>query len=364
MLNYRTPDDTLLAVRSLLSSNRRVDDLIVVDNDGTGAKRVLTGVSSAIEYVPLSSNLGFSGGMNVGIRLALTRGADRILLLNSDCLAPPDTLERLETVLDSDPTVGLVGPVVVARARPHVVTSRGLSYAPRSGRMREIGAGERLDPSRLHDVAVVDAVSGCAMLVRREVFDTIGLLDEDYFFGYEDLDFAWRARHAGFATVVAGRATVAHEGSRSIGATSSARWYFATRNHLLLAQRSQAPAIGGWSPLRACAIVCLNLAHAVRTPGAPLGSKLSAVWRGLRDYVRGRFGSPDAARDSRTHAVGGTRRTSHHAADGPDEHRSHPSEVANQVEDGKHQRRRVTEAPCRERTGQTTLENQRGHDCE
>ena len=56
------------------------------------------------------------------------------------------------------------------------------------------------------------------MLVRREVFEAVGLLDEDYFFGFEDLDFCLRARRAGFATVLAGRATVYHEGSQSLGA--------------------------------------------------------------------------------------------------------------------------------------------------
>ena len=75
-------------------------------------------VLSKITYIDTSGNLGFSGGMNVGIREARARGADRILLVNSDVIVPPDTIERLEQSLDAAPQVGIVGPVVLARSEP------------------------------------------------------------------------------------------------------------------------------------------------------------------------------------------------------------------------------------------------------
>jgi len=73
---------------------------------------------------------------------------------------------------------------------------------------------------------LVDGVSGCAMLIRGSVFESIGLFDEDYFYSFEDLDFCLKARRAGFATVVAGAATAYHEGGHSIGANSPRRLYF------------------------------------------------------------------------------------------------------------------------------------------
>jgi len=131
------------------------------------------------------------------------------------------------------------------------------------------------------------------MLVRREVFEAAGLLDEDYFFGFEDLDFCLRARAAGFTTILAGRAEVYHEGGQSIGATSPRRLYFAARNHLRLASRVGPRANRIAAAARSAVIVTLNLAHAVRSRGGSLTSRLAAVVRGTRDYMANRFG-PDS----------------------------------------------------------------------
>ncbi len=299
VLNYRTPDDTLLAVRSLLASRQPIDDIIVVNNDrqdSTIAVREALGRAwPQITYLHTGVNLGFPGGMNVGIREALARGAGRVLLVNSDVIVPPDCLTRLEQSLDANPRAGIAGPVVLARSEPDRVASLGMSYAPRSGRMRHRAFGARAAEVELPAGGPVDGVSGCLMLVRREVFEAVGLLDEDYFFSFEDLDFCLKARRAGFATVLAGRAAVYHEGGRSIGASDPRRLYFAARNHLLLARRSDPSAGRVASLCRGCSIVLLNLAHAVRSRGGSLPARLGAVVRGTRDYAARRFGAGSAA---------------------------------------------------------------------
>jgi len=127
--------------------------------------------------------------------------------------------------------------------------------------------------------------NGCLMLIRREVFDAVGVLDEDFFFSFEELDFCFRALRAGFATVLDGSAVAYHECGRSIGADAPLRLYFAARNHLLLASRN-----GGAGKLRTLSILGLNVAHAVRTKGASLSARLGAVVRGVRDYLVGRLG--------------------------------------------------------------------------
>jgi GT2 family glycosyltransferase/glycosyltransferase involved in cell wall biosynthesis len=293
VLNYRTPDETYLAVKALLASSRRVDQIIVVNNDSLDETRdALDTVSSKITYIHTSSNLGFSGGINVGVRAALSRGADRVLLVNSDLIVPPDAIERLEQCLDADPRAGIAGPVVLARAEPDKIASLGISYAPGTGRMRHVGNGARIngrEPLPAHQV--VDAVSGCLMLIKREVFEAVGLLSEDYYFTFEDLDFCLRARQAGFRTIVTRRATVYHEGGQSLGARSPRRFYYAARNHLLLARRAE-PSAGALASLcRTCSIVMLNLVHAVVSPGGSLPVRVAAVARGTRDYVAGRFGA-------------------------------------------------------------------------
>jgi GT2 family glycosyltransferase len=286
VLNFRTPDDTLLAVKSLLASGRPINDIIVVDNDETeNARARLSSVQSQITYVLSGCNLGFSGGMNVGVRMALARGADLVLMVNSDVIVPPDCVERLERCLETQ-RAGIAGPVVLSRSEPGWVVSLGISYVARTGRMRHRGVGAQLNDGARIEGGPVDAVSGCLMLIRRDVFDAVGLLDEDFFFSFEEIDFCLKAKRAGFATVLDGTAVAYHEGGRSIGTDTPVRLYFAARNHLLLASRNGSP-----QSLRTLSIIALNLAHAARTNGASLGTRLGAVVRGVRDYLNGRFGA-------------------------------------------------------------------------
>jgi GT2 family glycosyltransferase/glycosyltransferase involved in cell wall biosynthesis len=294
VLNFRTADDTLLAVKSLRAARRPLDDIIVVDNDRSDALRdALQSTSPSIRYVATTSNLGFSGGMNAGIREALMRGADRVLLVNSDVIVPPDCCDQLERCLDATPGAAIAAPVIRSRSEPDVVASRGISYSESTGRMRQLTIPRSGAANGAEGDCIVDAVSGCVMLVDRAVFDRIGLFDTDYFFSFEDLDFCLKARAAGFATVLAERAVAYHEGSRSIGSKSPRRLYFAARGHLLLARRLN-PAAGPLSAWpRAVSIVALNLAHAIISSGGTPAARVSAVVRGTRDYVTGRFGADD-----------------------------------------------------------------------
>ncbi len=290
VINYRSPDDTLLAVRSLLSSNRPLDEVIVIDNDPDGdCRSALTRVLPAIIYAPMASNLGFPGGVNAGIDIARARGMARVLLVNSDALLRPDCVAELERVMD-ETSAAVVGPVLLSRRNPDLIATAGISYDRQSGRMRQLRYGERYQPKVGQLRTSVDAISGCVMLIDCTALDAAGGFDEAYFFGFEDIDFCARLRDAGHNVIVANRAVAYHEGGRSIGPESPRRLYFAARNHLRLA-RSIAPTAGFViSSWRVMYIVALNLAHAVRAPGATLPARLLAVLRGVRDHARGQYG--------------------------------------------------------------------------
>ncbi len=133
------------------------------------------------------------------------------------------------------------------------------------------------------------------MLVRKAVFESAGLLDERYFYSFEDIEFCWRARRAGWRSLLVPSALALHEGHRSIGSASSSRLYYASRNHLLLAE-SVAPASRPWSLARGAAIVALNVAYALRVPGIPTSAALRAVFAGTIDHLRHRYGARPARR--------------------------------------------------------------------
>ena len=281
VLNYRTPDQTAVAVEMLSRSNSRVAPLVVVDNgDGVECSAALAAFGGGVTLVTTGANLGFSAGCNAGIRAAMKAGATAVLLVNSDVIVPPDCVPRLMEALDRQFRPGIVGPLIRSRVWPDQVLSAGIDYDPGSGRMRH-----RLVPPTGR---VTDSVSGCAMLVHRSVFDTIGLLPEEYFFSFEDIAFCLRARAEGFDVGLEPAAAVYHEGSGTMGA-SPRRLYYAARNHLRLG--AETPARNSWHRRgRQCAIAAFNLTHAVTASGGTAPTRLLAVVRGIAHHLRGRYG--------------------------------------------------------------------------
>jgi GT2 family glycosyltransferase len=186
------------------------------------------------------------------------------------------------SVVHAHPDVGILGPVVFRRGWPNQIASAGLDYDTGTGRMRE----RRVVTSS----AVIDvpAVSGCAMLVRRAVFDAVGPLPEDYFFGFEDIAFCQRAADAGFRVAVAGAARVFHDGAGS-GDASADRLYYAARNHLRLGRETPARSIVHRAA-RQVAILSFNVAHVATSRDGSLPARLLAVAQGVFDHTRGRYG--------------------------------------------------------------------------
>jgi len=288
VLNYRTPEQTWLAVRSLQTSRTLPLEILIVDNaSGDGSADRLRRSLEGVRIIESPTNDGFSGGCNIGIRAALDEGAEYILLLNSDAVLAPDAINHMAAALEGNPGLGIVAPVLLSREEPDHVSSAGISFSRRTGRMRHRAAGSRVAALEPGSVQIVDAVSGCVMLIRRAVFERAGFLDEAYFFSFEDIDFCLRARDAGFQTGCVQEAVAYHEGGRTIGRRSARRVYFATRNHLRLAAQAGPPR--GRS-LRAGIVVGLNAAYVLVSPEAPLIRGASALVRGAWHHFTGRYG--------------------------------------------------------------------------
>lgn len=285
VVDFDTPLETSGAVRSLAQSTRPPDDVYVVANGAPGSAARLATLMPRAVVIASPRNLGFAGGVNLGIRAALEHGADGIFLLNSDATVDAHALEALDTALVETPNAGIAGPMVRTAVSPARVESAGIAFSRLTGRMRQVRA--ELPPAARP--RAIDAVSGAAMLVDRPVFARVGLFDEAYFYSFEDVDFCLRARRAGFRCVLVPAAIARHDGSRSIGRDSPDRHYFAARNHLRLAGRA-APGTGRW--LRGVAIVALNLAHAGVTGDAPRVAAVASVLRGTYDHLRARYGPP------------------------------------------------------------------------
>jgi GT2 family glycosyltransferase/glycosyltransferase involved in cell wall biosynthesis len=289
ILNYRTADQAYVAARSVQSSFGCPGEILVVDNHSQdGSATTLRQSLKHVRVIEPRDNAGFPGGCNIGIRAVLETGARFVLLVNSDAVLAPDAIGCLVHAFEQNASVGIAAPVLLSREEPDHISSAGISFSQSTGRMRHRAAGRRFSALGSDHLRTVDAVSGCVMLIRREVFEKIGLFDEAYFFSFEDIDFCLRARDAGFATVCVQDARAYHEGGRSIGRRSPRRVYFGTRNHLRLAARTGGRAT---RPIRLATVTALNAAYVLVSPESPLVGGAVAFTRGVWHHLIGRYGA-------------------------------------------------------------------------
>jgi GT2 family glycosyltransferase len=272
VLNWNGGDDTLAALESL-----RGIETICVDNGSTdGSDGAVEERFPEVELVRLGENLGFAGGNNAGIRRALERGADWVLLLNNDAVALPGIAEALADA--ARPDVGLLAcKVVFPDGRVQYAGARFVAWLGYSGRS---WTRERS--------AKVDRADGAAMAVSREAVERAGLLDEDLFAYVEDVEWSLRIRRAGFRIVLVPDAVVVHKGSASTGGrASTANLYYDTRNTIAVVER-HAPLPRGLRALRRGVVVGAHLAQAATHPRR--AEAMRAVLAGWRDARHGRLG--------------------------------------------------------------------------
>lgn len=198
-----------------------------------------------VVLVQTGANLGFAGGCNVGMRYALARGdCAYVWLLNNDTVVDPSALARLIERMRERHDAGQCGSTLLYYADPDRVQLRGgAGYGPWLATIQRLGDGE--SASDLPDVGDVERrlryVSAASMLVSRTFLDAVGLMNEEYFLYFEELDWACRGRAFGLA--YARDSVVYHREGRSIGSnpdgrrTSDLADFYALRNRLLFTRR-------------------------------------------------------------------------------------------------------------------------------
>lgn len=246
LVNYRTPSETLEAVASLKSAGYPRLGIIVVDNaSGDGIEALLPQSHPDVHLILNQENVGFPAACNVGIRRALEMGADYVLLFNTDAQATPGMLEALVRAAESDPRVGIVGPAVLMEDG-RTTWYRGGYFNSVLGYTKHPGMGRPFEASRARPVPT-DFVTGCCMLIRRALLETIGLLEEGYFLYVDDVELSLRARRAGFRVVYCPQALARHRVSLSTGIPGTnvltpLRAYYYARNMPLLIRKH----LWGW----------------------------------------------------------------------------------------------------------------------
>lgn len=234
LINYNNEDDTIPCLQSLKHQNLEDFLTIVVDNASeANSYRTLVEQFDFPVFLRNEENRGFTGGNNTGIEYALEEGVKWVLLLNNDTEVDSTFLEDILTEAeDLPPDAGVIGPTVHTYETREVWSAGGIIH-PWTGR-----TSHRTGNNNGYRKGLVDYVVGAAMLVRADVFEEIGLLDDDFFIYYEETEFCQRARRKGWCIWYVPISGVYHK-EQTQYTYSSFREYYFTRNRWIFVKKTQ-----------------------------------------------------------------------------------------------------------------------------
>jgi GT2 family glycosyltransferase len=229
ILNYNTKDLLHRCLQSVFNSITSFElEVIVADNGSTdGSVEMVRLQFPKTKIVENGGNLGFAGGNNPAMKISAGR---YVLLLNSDTEVRPDTFEQCIKYLETHKDVGILGcKVLLPNGKLHEASRRRFPD-PANAFLRLFGF-RKYSNYNYQNVSIdqemeVDSVVGAFMMVRRDVIEKIGFLDEEFFMYGEDLDYCWRVKKAGFKVVYFPGAEITHflYGSSKMVKFRSVRW--------------------------------------------------------------------------------------------------------------------------------------------
>ncbi len=222
----------------------------------------------------------------MGSELQLSRGLIGYLVLNEDTILDVDCLERLVAAGEANPRIGILGPLVYHFNEPQVIQSAGGRLGPHWDSIHtgqnELDTGQYLQPQPM------DWISGCAILVRRAVIEQVGMLDERFFYYWEETEWCLRARRAGWQVIMVPTAKLWHKGVQRDYQPGPNVTYYNTRNRFLMMSKHGAP-------LSVRAFVWMEilrrlLSWTIRPKWKSMHLHRDALWQGSLDYLRRRWG--------------------------------------------------------------------------
>jgi GT2 family glycosyltransferase len=243
----KTTLNCLTSLNHLITLN----DLILINNSQTNIGKIIKDKFKQVTVVNNQKNLGYAAALNIGIKLALKNNPQFILILNNDIVVKKNFLKELLTFSKTDEkpiklnkkttAVSEISPSGTAAVKSYLKNNKADLISPRilDQHSNIWFAGGEIDRKRLtagHTRRKLDFLSGCCLLIKRQVFDKIGFFDERYFMYYEDVDFCFRARKAGFRLGIADKAIIYHYIKHSQKSTKLMEYYLA-RNHLLFVKK-------------------------------------------------------------------------------------------------------------------------------
>ncbi len=225
IVTYNSLEPLKICLSSLISSfgsNKNYEITIIDNGSKDGVIQFLEDSFPTINLIKNSNNLGYTKAMNQGLKISK---GDYLVQLNPDVYVNEGTFQTLKFWMDDHPDAGICIPKVLNQdgsfqrqcrrgfARPLEVVSYFLKLDRLFPKNKKLGNYVKTYLPE-DEIAEVDAVSGSCMMIRKEVIQDIGFLDERYFAYQEDTDFCFRAKNAGWKVYYLPIASVIHQGGR------------------------------------------------------------------------------------------------------------------------------------------------------
>lgn len=250
VINYNGKKNTVECLNSL--KNIETTDfslfVVVIDNNSRESFDIDKNLYQDLnlEIIKSEKNLGFSGGHNLGIKFALENGADYVLVLNNDVILDKKLVINLLEVFNKNKDCGIATPKIYF-AKGHEFHKERYKKEDR-GKVIWYAGGvmdwknligihkgvDEVDNGKYEVLGKTDFASGCCMMIKKEVFQTVGFFDEAYFLYYEDNDLSMRAKNKGYGIYYQPKAILWHINAGSVGGAGSfLQDYYISRNRLL-----------------------------------------------------------------------------------------------------------------------------------
>lgn len=284
-VNYNGIKNTCELIDSITFSDDM--EVIVVDNASKQDEAsIIKKLYPQVKVIRSENNLGFAGGNNLGMKEAQGK---YLFLINNDTIFKDFNIHALIDRLKSPYSVGMVCPKI--RFAWGTMPIQYAGYTPLSKitvRNQAIGYGEE-DKGQFSTAHPTPYAHGAAMLIKREAVEKVGLMPEDYFLYYEEIDWSKMFSQAGYKIWYDPVCTIYHKESQSTGQNSPLRTYYMTRNRLLLVKRNWQ---GIYKYLAYCYLMCIAASRDLLKYAFKGNANLfKAVIAGLYDFVMARFSS-------------------------------------------------------------------------
>jgi GT2 family glycosyltransferase len=227
--NYNRCSDLCRAVDCVITQGVRPTAIVVVDNasQDDSVDRLRKQFGSQIEIEVLSSNQGSAGGFKRASETLFQKNCELIFLLDSDCFLAPGALAQMMHTLDTNPQVSVLGARIMHEHQPDTIQECGAFLDWEIGEFRlnrrdKVWEGE----GSLPDFEEVDYVPACALIARREVFEQVGFFDPGWFIYFDDIEWCWRAKLAGFQIRVNNRVAAFHKGGGKVKTSHFSTYYY------------------------------------------------------------------------------------------------------------------------------------------